>query len=99
MNSVNAGMNLAEDSLDIHHVRRVLLVCFWFLFCLFVLWCLCGKTFAEGMKHTHLLTLDSKPTTDQSMKTTKVQLGEPGVLLVLLNRNTGEGLLTGEEMT
>ena len=45
---------------------------------------LCYKVFPEERQHTYLLTTDRKPTTDQSIDTTKVQLGESIVLLGLL---------------
>lgn len=53
-----------------------------------------GKT-----EHTDLLTPDGKPMIDQSTDTTKVQLGEPTGFTGVTYRNTGEGSLTGAEMT
>ena len=49
-------------------------------FCWVFVWIsikLCDKTLPGKMQHTHLLTPDREPTTDQSTDTTKVQLGEP----------------------
>ena len=37
----------------------------------------CAKTFPGEMQQKHLLTPDRKSTTEQSVDTTKVQLGEP----------------------
>jgi hypothetical protein len=39
-----------------------------------------------------LLTSDREPTTDQSMNTTKVQLGDPMSFIGVTYRNMGEGL-------
>lgn len=53
------------------------------------------KTFPGEMLHTRLLTTNREPTTDQSMETNKVQLGE-------LMNSIGvifKGSLTGAEMT
>ena len=46
-----------------------------------------------------LLIPDSEPTTEQSMDTSKVQLGEPVSFIGVSHRITDEGLLTGAEMT
>ena len=51
------------------------------------------------MEHTHLLTPDRKPMTDQTPDTVKHQLGEPMSLTEVIYRNVGEGLFTGAEMT
>ena len=63
-----------------------LFVCFVFVFvfCFVFMMFLCGKTFPEETQHTHLFTLNREPTTDRSRNATKLQLGEPGVLLGLL---------------
>lgn len=57
---------------------------FVFVFCFVFMMFLCGKTFPEETQHTHLFTLNREPTTDRSRNATKLQLGEPGVLLGLL---------------
>lgn len=40
-------------------------------------WLLCDKTFPEEIQRTRQLSPDREPTTDTSMDTTQVQLGEP----------------------
>lgn len=51
------------------------------------------------MQHTHLLTPDKEPMTDQSTNATQVQLGEPRSFTGFTYRNMGEASLTGAEMT
>lgn len=43
------------------------------------------KTFPGEIQHTQLISPDRKPTTDPCTSNTKVQLGQPGALLGLLN--------------
>lgn len=47
----------------------------------------------------HLLTPYMELTTEQSMETTAVQLGEPARFIRVTYRNMGEELLTGAEVT
>lgn len=51
-----------------------------------------GQTFPGETDHTHL-------TTDQSMDTTKVHLGEPLSLIGVTYRSEGKDLLRGAEMS
>lgn len=47
----------------------------------------------------HLLTSYMELTTEQSMETTAVQLGEPASFIRVTYRNMGKELLTEAEMT
>ena len=58
-----------------------------------------NTTFAEETQHICILTLDRSPRTDQSTGTATVQLGETMSFIWLTNRNTGERLLIGAEIT
>lgn len=60
---------------------------------------LCDKIFLRKMQHTCPLSPDRKPTTDQSIDTTRVQLGEPMTFIEFTYRSIVEGLFTGTEMT
>jgi hypothetical protein len=51
------------------------------------------------MKHTCQFISNRKPITDQSLDTIKVQLNEPTSFIGATNRNMGERLFTGAEMT
>lgn len=57
------------------------------------------KTFPGEMQQTRLLAPDREPMTDQSLDTTKVQLGEPMSFIGFIHKNMSEGLLIGAEMT
>lgn len=47
---------------------------------------LCDKPFLGEMQHTFLLTTNRKPTTDPSIDTIKVQLGEPMSFIGITHR-------------
>lgn len=57
-----------------------------------------NKSFCVETQHTHLLTPEREPQADQSIHTTKVQLGETMSFTEITYRNGGEGLHKGAEM-
>lgn len=66
---------------------------------MYLVYVLCDKNIPEKTQHTHLLMPEREPTINQSVDTTKVQLGDPMSFTGITYRSMGEGLLRGVEKT
>lgn len=65
---------------------------------IYPIYVLCNKTFLGEMQHTHLLTSNREPMTNQGTDITKFQHGEPVSFVGVTYVSVGEGFLTGAEM-
>lgn len=66
---------------------------------MFLVYVLCDKTIPGKTQHTHLHMPEREPTINQSVDTTKVQLGDLMSFTGVTYRRMGEGLCRGAEMT